>query len=299
MELQSQVASLQDELKLLKGEVKAILKEIRAAVLSGDNPFSAAAPATRAAPAARGLDAEPPPPAVAAQPAFAPPSGPVAAAPAPQAPAPTSPPAQAPPAPIPMPMQTPGPFASEAAGPAQPAPAAPIPTPMQTPGPFAPEAAAPAQPAQQPWPPREPSTSAAGERAVYQQHDEPARPPLRLAHSQPGPRSDERGLAHQPGERPPNLLAIASLAAWLEDALATMGARRLRMIIELAYCGELLSPEAREVLIGLADLPASDGDERPLSVNETLLVLRQLEAILHGEQVAGFPRRRGRRRRPS
>ena len=40
MELTQQVATLDDELKLLKGEIKVILKEIRAAVLSNNNPFT-------------------------------------------------------------------------------------------------------------------------------------------------------------------------------------------------------------------------------------------------------------------
>ena len=40
MELTSQVANLQDEVKLLKGEIKAVLKDIRAAVLSENNPFA-------------------------------------------------------------------------------------------------------------------------------------------------------------------------------------------------------------------------------------------------------------------
>ena len=40
MELSQQVSGVQDELKLLKGEIKNILKEIRGAVLSEDNPFT-------------------------------------------------------------------------------------------------------------------------------------------------------------------------------------------------------------------------------------------------------------------
>ncbi len=40
MELTQQVATLDDELKLLKGEIKVILREIRAAVLSNNNPFT-------------------------------------------------------------------------------------------------------------------------------------------------------------------------------------------------------------------------------------------------------------------
>ena len=56
----------------------------------------------------------------------------------------------------------------------------------------------------------------------------------------------------------------------------------------------LLSIDAREVLAGLIDADTlSYEDERPLNVNECLVVLRQLEAIVHGEKVVKLPRRRG------
>jgi hypothetical protein len=52
----------------------------------------------------------------------------------------------------------------------------------------------------------------------------------------------------------------------------------------------------RDVLGGLADLvPPREGEERPMHVNECLVVLRQLEAILQGEKITKLPRRRGQR----
>ena len=41
MEITAQIGALEDELKILKGEVKSILEEIRAALLDRDSPFGA------------------------------------------------------------------------------------------------------------------------------------------------------------------------------------------------------------------------------------------------------------------
>lgn len=40
MEITAQIAALEDEVKVLKGEIQSILKEIRTAILSADNPFT-------------------------------------------------------------------------------------------------------------------------------------------------------------------------------------------------------------------------------------------------------------------
>ena len=47
MEITHQIANLEDELKLLKGEIKSVLKEIRAALLNQDNPFTSNSPGLR------------------------------------------------------------------------------------------------------------------------------------------------------------------------------------------------------------------------------------------------------------
>lgn len=226
MELNQQVATLQDEVKLLNGEIKAILKEVRAALLNRDNPFTADAPPVFrpvARSAEEGADEE-----------F---SARLAALQAPQN-APGQPAAQQP-------------VAQEPAGPSPDTPPAPLPLPM----------------AQAAPPPQEPTP-------LYRAEPEPPAPP----------RWD--------------LLTIASLTAWAEDALATLGPKRFQIVLELACFAELLPLDVRDVLAGLADLipEQPQREERPLHVNESLVVLRQLEAILQGEKVTKLPRRRGARR---
>jgi hypothetical protein len=97
--LESRVSTLEDEGKIIKGEVKQILLEIRSAVLSRDNPFDDN-PKNRAAPQLRVVPAEEPPPAPSVEAAAqsperapapvapAPPAAVTAAAPVVQAPAP-------------------------------------------------------------------------------------------------------------------------------------------------------------------------------------------------------------------
>ena len=216
MEITSQIANLEDEIKLLKGEIKSVLKEIRAAVLSQDNPFGMNA-ISLTPPAASPAPAQPvPPPVLEATPQSSPP--------------------------------------------------------ISFPSPTRPEVAA--------------------ERPQIF-HEEPA--PRRQAPEAARPREDAPDPADD--DKRPSLLTIASLLGWVEDTLISLGPRRFRLTLELAYFAELLSPEVRDVLRDLPQLwPDATEPERPLSVNECLLVLRQLEAILQGEQVTRLPRRRARRR---
>jgi hypothetical protein len=257
MELTSQVASLEDEVKLLKGEIKAVLKEIRAAVLGGDNPFGPNAASLRSATPTElrvsTLLIEP-------QQARAGDAQATEVGPAetfPKAVERLSLEQERPHEVLPRPSAAPSPSAQPIAEPEE-APrtgyAPPFPTPESYPAPRSPE---------------------------------------------PFPLGDERrAAAPEVPEQRASLLTIASLLAWVEDALSSLGPRRFRLMIELAYFSELLSPEVRDVLCELAQLwPASADPEQPASVNECLLVLRQLEAILNGEKITRLPRRRGARRR--
>jgi len=214
MELTQQIGTLQDDVKLLKGEIKSILKEVRAALLNRDNPFTADAPPVFRAvarteadePAADGLTAmreelEPP---------------------------------------RDLPQQPPAP--------------APVPSPQSPSAPAVEYAPAPAQ----------------------------LRPAQEAVEPPPAPQW--------------SMLTVASLTAWAEDALAELGPKRFQIVLDLACFAELLSPSVRDVLGKLADLvPPREGEERPLHVNECLVVLRQLEAILQGEKITKLPRRRGQR----
>jgi hypothetical protein len=235
MEITSQIANLEDEVKLLKGEIKSVLKEIRAAVLSQDNPFATNTVSLGSA------GAIPPP-------AGEPPASralPIVAEP---------PPAQQPPAPVPFPS-------THQAGDAQ----AQIETRREPPQIF-----------------HDDETSRAHGTTE----------PVRAQSERPN-----AGEPPDPSDQRPSLLTIASLLAWVEDTLVSLGPRRFRLTLELAYFAELLSPEVRDVLRDLPQLwPEADEPERPISVNECLLVLRQLEAILQGERVTRLPRRRAKQR---
>jgi hypothetical protein len=234
MEITSQIANLEDEVKLLKGEIKSVLKEIRAAVLSQDNPFATNTMSLGPARAIPAPAAEPPATLV----------FPIVAEP---------PPVQQAPAPVPFPS-------THQAG------------------------DAPAQIETRREPP-----------PIFQGDD------TSRAHAtnEPVRAQSERSNADEPpdpSDQRPSLLTIASLLAWVEDTLVSLGPRRFRLTLELAYFAELLSPEVRDVLRDLPQFwPEADEPERPVSVNECLLVLRQLEAILQGERVTRLPRRRARR----
>jgi hypothetical protein len=221
MEITSQLANLEDEVKLLKGEIKSILKETRAAILASDNPFTSGG----AAPL-RG-----------------------SAAPSPELPTAS------------------GPFASFA------------------------DDGRPTGAGADDEPPRggaEPSPPA------------PPAGPFQGAGPAHHPRESIRLLVEEEAVIPPpepgiDLMTIASLLVWTEDAIATLGARRFRLMLELARAAQLLAPEIRDVLRDATEVWKSDDDaEHPASVSECLLQLRQLEAILDGEQVTRIPRRRAR-----
>jgi hypothetical protein len=214
VEITNQIAGLEEDIKLLKGEIKAILKEIRAAVLSNDNPFVAKPAQTGSAGPASPADDEP-----------------ALSASAPQ-------------------------------------PVQPLPAPTASPSHDIPETQ-----------PRE--TEHAAERSWGNE-------PVSIHSKRP---------AQEQPESQVTLFTIASLLAWTDDAIAALGVRRFRLMLELAYFAELLSPDVRDVLRDLAGLwPDSDEPDRPVSVNECLLQLRQLEAVVNGERVTRLPRQRRRRR---
>lgn len=221
MEITSQLANIEDDVKLLKGEIKSILKEIRTTVLTSDNPFSANTSSIRASASAS---------------ASIPDAGP---------------------APV-------DPSDASSAGTQEPAAFSPRPVELPVPQPRG-------------EPPRDvPQNQASFAEPVSLHSEAPAR--------------------EAPAE-PTSLFTIASLLAWAEDAISTLGARRFRLMLELAYFAELLSPEVRDVLREVAEIwSKKDEPDQPVSVNECLLQLRQLEAIVNGDRVTRIPRRRSRRR---
>ena len=290
MELTNQVATLQDEVKLLKGEIKSILKEIRTAVLSRDNPFSVGLESVQTPMDEKTPAPEPVLPAIQPTPIAQAPVAPIG--PAFQIPA--------------TPEVAPAPQAGLNLGGApesQPAPA-----------PFTPSAA-PARLAPPPGNAEPEAPTAAHAKSTQQaaeaeapEGDEPEAPEAEeMAANEPIPirpakqRQDEQSLDEAaPVKAWPSwsLPTIAGLAVWAEEALIALGPRRFQFVLELATFAELLSSDAREVLASLMDADTlSHEEERPLNVNECLVVLRQLEAIVHGEKIVKLPRRRGIRHR--
>lgn len=236
MELNQQLSGLQDEFKLLKGEIKNILKEIRGAVLSEDNPFTKGA----GTPTFRAVG-----------------RGDAAAAEEPEAPKKEEDEVSA------SDEEPDEPDDGLAGGPTTPPPGAP------GGGPTTPPPGAPGGPSNEPT----------------------------LLHAAQGDATSED--AGEASEKPDwNMLTIASLAAWSEDALKSLGPRRFQTVLELACFANLLTSDVKDVLSKMAEISPDDAvDEKPMHINDCLVVLHQLEAILQGDKIRRLPMRRRRRSR--
>ena len=78
--------------------------------------------------------------------------------------------------------------------------------------------------------------------------------------------------------------------------MKALGQQRFQIVLELARFAELVSPEVRGVLSRVAELaPPEEAEHPPMNVNDCLVVLHQLEAILQGETVTKLRKRRSSR----
>ncbi len=276
MEITGQMAALEDELKLLKGEVKSILEEIRTALLDRDNPFSPQVQANLESVKAIMAEREALITARSEMPIFQPVGRPESTAP-PEAEGATilAPTASASlPAVTPMPVAGPAPPPPTTAAPAPP-PAAATPPPgaawMPPPTPTPPPSTA-----EEPGTPRDPV------------------PPLPAEATGPRPgTARSRGEAEPAPEEPADdeaypepwtVPTIASLVAWIDESSSRLGAAHMQMILDLARFAGLLPSEAQDVLLKVIKLATGRKDSSSPSVNDILLALRQLEAILAGEE---------------
>jgi len=129
----------------------------------------------------------------------------------------------------------------------------------------------------------------------HEEHAEPAstahatHPPAAPPSPAPGPvplrPAADAAAAPQPGsapaERPSwSLLTIAGLSAWAEDAMRRLGPLRLEILLDLCQASGHLTDDARAALSRVIELEV-DEPERAPSSNETVVILRQLEALLH------------------
>jgi hypothetical protein len=215
MEITAQIAALEEEVKLLKGEIKSILEEIRTSVLAGDNPFASQGGLPVFQPIERSEPTREPAPA----------------------------PEEAHPGAITAPAT-----ASEVED-ALPRVlrVEPTATPPETR--YGPESA--------------PLPTMAG--------SDPEVTPL--------PAMVEAAVPQAW-----NVSTIAGLIAWVDETTSRLGTTHLQMILDLAPFAGLIPPEAEEALLKVVKLASSRKDSATVSVNDTLVALRQLEAIFQGAE---------------
>ncbi|MDE3095720.1 MAG: hypothetical protein KGK07_06945 [Chloroflexota bacterium] len=209
--LEAKVAVLEDDGKIMKGEIKHVLTEIRTAILARDNPFEDASSGARPRPPAVQVVAQ------AAEPAAR--------------------------------VEVVAREAAEREPEPEPEPEA-----MPSRRPYTPE------PVVEPAETKEPIML------------RPAPPPV----------------AAVPEHPQWTLLTIASLTAWAEEAMRRLGALRFEILLDLCEAAGHVSPEARAALSRVKELDVAT-PEQPPSTNETVVILRQLDALLndeYGEQAA-------------
>lgn len=118
---------------------------------------------------------------------------------------------------------------------------------------------------------------------------EPERPQPQFAREQPEYDREPimmRTPAPAPAAAPEapqwSLLTIASLTAWAEDAMQRLGALRFEILLDLCEAAGHVSPEARAALSRVKELDVAAPEKAP-STNDTVVVLRQLDALLNDD----------------
>jgi hypothetical protein len=150
------------------------------------------------------------------------------------------------------------------------------------------EEPAPAPPPRAPEPEPEPEPEpddAWGDADAYAA--EPAREPVKLVPPAPPAPAQQ----HHPDW---SLLTIASLSAWAEEAMRRLGALRLEILLDLCEAAGHLTQDARSALSRITDLDVPAPAEAP-STNDTVVILRQLDALLNDEHEDYAPLRLQRR----
>lgn len=86
-----------------------------------------------------------------------------------------------------------------------------------------------------------------------------------------------------------SLLTIAGLSAWAEEAMRRLGSLRLEILLDLCEAAGHLTPEARVALARVTELDLAEPEQVP-STNETVVILRQLDALVNDDQDYGDAR---------
>jgi hypothetical protein len=82
-----------------------------------------------------------------------------------------------------------------------------------------------------------------------------------------------------------SLLTIAGLSAWAEDAMRRVGPLRLEILLDLCEAAGHLTTDARVALSRITELEMTD-PERPPTTNDTVVILRQLNALVNDDEDA-------------
>ena len=126
-------------------------------------------------------------------------------------------------------------------------------------------------------------------------HEEPIAPPPfhasepRSREPIPLPPQPQMQFAPAPAAAPPpeqpqwSLLTIAGLAAWAEEAMERIGSLRLEILLDLCEAAGHLTPEARTALARVTELDIREPERTP-STNETVTILRQLDALVGDDE---------------
>lgn len=139
----------------------------------------------------------------------------------------------------------------------------------------------PKEPAPMPEPPKAAAPEPAP-RAPELKTPEPSHEPvpLRPQASQPVPAYVPAISPEQPQW---SLLTIAGLAAWAEEAMARVGSLRLEILLDLCEAAGHLTPDARTALARVTEMDIREPERTP-SNNETVSILRQLDALVNDDE---------------
>jgi outer membrane biosynthesis protein TonB len=117
---------------------------------------------------------------------------------------------------------------------------------------------------------------------------EPPKEPVMLR-PQPAPAAPAPPPQPEPEQPQWSLLTIAGLSAWAEEAMRRLGSLRLEILLDLCEAAGHLTPEARAALARVTELDIAEPAQTP-STNETVVILRQLDALVNDDQDYGEPR---------
>lgn len=116
-----------------------------------------------------------------------------------------------------------------------------------------------------------------------------AREPIQLRPQPQLQMQPQMPFASAPAAAPPpeqpqwSLLTIAGLAAWAEEAMERIGSLRLEILLDLCEAAGHLTPEARTALARVTELDIREPERTP-STNETVTILRQLDALVGDDE---------------